>query len=207
MRRPARSRSGWRERTRLVTETQSDLASSHSNIGDLQLTMGRPAEALASCEQARAIWERLTRENPESSDFASRMGMTLDIMGEIELHHRRFDKAREKLLQAVECQRKALAANPTNPMYRRALDHELRNLTRAAEGLGRADEAEHAKRELDELRDSDPRVATLDTRLAAVLKGEKTPHDDVERIQLALACPYEVAAHRIGPALRGGPRQ
>ena len=25
----------------------------------------------------------------------------------------------------------------------------------------------------------------LDTRLAAVLKGEKTPHDDVERIQLA----------------------
>ena len=106
-------------------------------------------------------------------------------MGMIELHHRRFDKARERLLRAIECQRKALAANPTNSMYRRALDHELRNLARAAEGLGRADEADQAKRELDELRGSDPQVAALDARLTAVLKGEETPHDDVERLQLA----------------------
>ena len=65
------------------------------------------------------------------------------------------------------------------------MDHELRNLARAAEVLGRAEEAEHAKSELAKLRSSDPRHTTLDNRLAAVLKGEKTPHDDVERLQLA----------------------
>ena len=100
-------------RTRRSTEFQSDLASSHNNIGDLQLEMGRPVEALASYEQALAIRERLARENPESPDFASRLGVTLDIMAVIDLDHRRFDKARDKLIRAVEWQRKALAANPT----------------------------------------------------------------------------------------------
>ena len=89
------------------------------------------------------------------------------------------------LLQAVELERKALAANPNSPIYRRYLDDELQNLIRAAKGLGRADEAERVRRELDELRNSDPQVAALDARLNAVLKGEETPYDDAERLQLA----------------------
>ena len=62
---------------------------------------------------------------------------------------------------------------------------KLQNLIRAAKGLGRADEADQAQRELDELHNSDPQVVALDDRLTAVLKGKETPYDDVERIQLA----------------------
>ena len=138
-----------------------------------------------SYEKARAILERLVHENPESPDIASNLGLTLGNMAVIDMDNQRFDKAREALVQAVELERRALAASPNSPLYRGYLDGELQNLIRATQGLGRADEADQAKRELDELRNSDPRVAALDARLTAVLKGKETPHDDVERIQLA----------------------
>ena len=58
-------------------------------------------------------------------------------------------------------------------------------MIKAAEALGRADEAEQARRELAEFRDADPRNVALDKRLAAVLKGEPPPQNDSERIRLA----------------------
>ena len=168
-----------------VTEFQSQLATIHGRIGSLQSEIGRPAEALESKEKSRVIWERLVHENPESPDFAGGMGLVLGNMAVVDIDDRRFHKARGMLLQAVELERKAFAANPNSPIYRRYLDTELQKLIRAAKGLGRADEADQAKRELDELRRSDPQIAALDARLTAVLNGKEIPHDDVERLQLA----------------------
>ncbi len=42
-------------------------------------------------------------------------------MAMIDLDQRRFDEARDKLTQAIEWQRKALAANPNHPTYRQFL--------------------------------------------------------------------------------------
>jgi tetratricopeptide (TPR) repeat protein len=176
-----------------VTDFQRDLAMSLINIGNLQSEAGRPAEALASYEQARPILERLAREHPESPEFASDLGGTLHNLARIDLDQRRFDEARDKLRRAIESQRKALAAYPDHPNYRRFLANHLINLIRAAEGLGHAAEAAEARRELDELRNSDPRILALDARLATVLKGQ-APKDHAERLALAVRA-YEKALH------------
>ena len=73
------------------------------------------------------IWERLVHENPESPDFAGGMGLVLGNMAVVDIDDRRFHKARGMLLQAVELERKALAANPNSPIYRRYLDTECRS--------------------------------------------------------------------------------
>ena len=178
----------------MVTQFQSDLALCHNNIGLIQSATGRPAAALKSHEQARAIRERLARDHPESPDFASNLGGTLNNMAVIDLGGRQFDRAQTKLTQAVEWQRKALASNPNHPVYRQFLDNHLTNLITAAEGLGRADAANDARRQLAELAATDPVKAALDARLAAVLKGGQIPKNDGERIQLAFRA-YEKALH------------
>jgi tetratricopeptide (TPR) repeat protein len=162
---------------------QRDLAESHGSIGLLHRGSGRPAEALAAHERARAIFERLAREHPESLDHASSLGATLNNIAVIDLGAQHFAAARDKLREAVMWQRKALAGNPKNPTYRESLMMHLKNLTQAAQGLGRSVEAVAAERELDELRSSDPRFAALDARLAVILKGG-APKDNAERLAL-----------------------
>ena len=58
--------------------------------------------------------------------------MILNKMGLIDLDRRQFDKARCEILQAIEWQRKVLAAKPENSQYRQLLDDYLTVLIRAA---------------------------------------------------------------------------
>jgi eukaryotic-like serine/threonine-protein kinase len=167
-----------------VTQFQRDLAQSHDDIGGLQRATARPIQALESFEHARVIREREAREHPNSPDTASELGDTLNSMALIDLDRRQFDEARTTLTRALEWQRKALTANPNSTIYRQSVANHLGNLIRAAQGLGRADEVEQARRELADLAASDPATLALDDRLAAVLKGQ-APRDDTERIQLA----------------------
>ena len=147
-------------------------------------TTGHPDHALESYGKALAIQERLAREHPESPDDASSLGGTLNNMATIDVGAKRFEQARDKLQQAISWQKKALAANPRHPTYRQFLRKHLTNLIKAAKGLGNDDEARAAQRELDELAASDPTIAALDRRLAAVIRGE-APKDNRERLQLA----------------------
>ncbi len=173
---------------------QQRLAGSHNNIGILQRTTGRTGDAIASHEKARAILERLARAHPDSPDFASQLGAALNIMATIDLDQQRFTEARVKLTQAVEWQRNALAANPKNSQYRQFLTNHLIDLIKAAQGMGRADEATKARREIVELNASDPAKATLDARLAVVLVGNEKPEADGERLTLAYRA-YEKTMH------------
>ena len=50
-----------------------------------------------------------------------------------------------------------------------------------------ADLAAEARRQLAELAANDPAKAALDARLAAVLKGNETPKNDAERLQLGVS--------------------
>ena len=168
-----------------VTQFQFDLAWNYDHTGFVHNAMGRAAEAMASFEQARVILVVLTREHPESPEFTHLLGNVLGKMAGIDLDREQFAPAREELRKAVEWQRKSLATRPNNPDYRQSLDDHLSDLVRASHGLGRAEEAAEARRELDAFRDSDPQVVALDSRLAAVLKGGEIPKDDAERLRLA----------------------
>jgi serine/threonine-protein kinase len=167
-----------------VTLFQEDLASSLHNLAMSQSSAGQAAEARESFEQARLIWERLVREHPDSPSFAGSLGMTLGGLAGMDMGEGRFDKARETLTRAIASERKALAAHPDHPWYRHFLGGHLTRMIRAAEALGRGDEAAQARRELDELRASDPWKLALDARLRAVLEGQ-APKDDSERLTLA----------------------
>ena len=66
---PHDPRAAVRARTRRSSSSEANLARSHNSIGNLQIETGRPAEALASYEQARAIrsgWHARTRRSPSS---------------------------------------------------------------------------------------------------------------------------------------------
>jgi serine/threonine protein kinase len=177
-----------------VPQFQSELALSHYNVGILQREMGRLADALASYERARTIQARLVRDHPEAPEFASELGATLNNMALIENGQREFAKAHAKIAEAIEWQRKALAAKPHHAKFRQFLANHLTNMIEAANALGRGDEAAHARRELDALRDSDPRIVALDARLIGVLDGKEAPRDETERLQLAHRA-YEKSLH------------
>src|SRR5262249_28916492 len=145
-----------------VTKFANDLAASHHNIGLLQSDTGHPDPALQSYGKAQGIWELLAREHPESPDYGSHLGLSLNDMATIDIYAKRFRQGRDKLRQAISWQKKALAATPGNPTYRRLLRTHLRNLVIAATSLGNATEAQAAQRELDDLVASDPAKEALD---------------------------------------------
>jgi hypothetical protein len=168
-----------------VTNFQSDLATSHHNIGLLLTSAGKPAEGVAAYESALAVREKLARENPESPGFASGLGATLNNLAVLDLAEKRFEVARDRLQEAVESQRKALTANSANPVYRQYLANHLINLITASRGLNNAEGTAEAERELAQLRDSDPAFAALDTKLAAIVKGVLQAGSEAERLALA----------------------
>ena len=170
------------------------LATCQSDMGVLLNEKGRTAEALVAQEQARAIRERLVREHPESPRFASQLGASLNNLATIDLSRQQFEAGYAKLTKATEWQRKALAAKPRDPEYRQGLAKILANLMKAANGFGRSDEAARAQRELEALRDSEPQIVALDTRLLDVLNGKETPENEAERLQLAYRA-YEKSLH------------
>jgi hypothetical protein len=78
-----------------------------------------------------------------------------------------FAKRRERVrrptgstLDVVDMQQKSLAAVPRDPQYRAFLDAHGTDLIRAAEALGKPDDAAAARGELDKLRASDSPHAT-----------------------------------------------
>jgi serine/threonine-protein kinase len=182
-----------------VTDYQKELALSHNEIGGVLRGTGRSDAALEAYTKAGAIQERLAREHPESPDHASELGGTLNNLATLDLHAKRYEPARTRLREAVTWQKKALAANPRHPRYRRFLASHLRNLIKANQGLGLAAEAGEALRDLEALKATDPRLADLDARLAAVSKGE-APKDNAARLALAQRA-YETARHALAARL------
>jgi eukaryotic-like serine/threonine-protein kinase len=175
---------------RLARETPADtgiagdLAVCNNNIGAALSESGRHQESLESHGRALAIFERLARENPAVTGFASDVGGTLNNIATIDLGAGRLDDARNRLLDAVAWQKKALAASPRHPVYLHFLRNHYTNLIRVAKGLGDESLAREAQHGLDDLAATDPGFAALDARLAAVAGGG-TPKDNAERLALA----------------------
>jgi tetratricopeptide (TPR) repeat protein len=158
---------------------------SHDNIGVLLTDTGKPAEAVKSHQAALAIYRKLVREHPESPHFASNLGATLNNLARIEMDAKRFVEARDGFRQAIDYQRRALATNPANPMYRQFMSNHLTGLIHTTRELRDSEGLADAERQLLEFRETDPTMAAVDGRLKAILKGEQQPKDVRERLQLA----------------------
>jgi tetratricopeptide (TPR) repeat protein len=149
-----------------------------------------------------AIRQTLAHEHPESPEFTSDLSLVLHNIAEIDLGAERFEKARTRLQQAVELERKALAVNPANPTYRRWLYDYQNHLIAIARALNDAEGLAEAERELATLRDSDPANVTLDARLPAIIKGDQQPTDEADRLALANRA-YNKALHVTAARLLG----
>jgi serine/threonine protein kinase len=165
-------------RKKLADENPGDtgslltLANYHNDIGLQRKSQARPADAMASYEQCRVISERLTRNHPESPDFACCQARALSNMSEVDIDAKRFDEARARLRQAITLQKKALGTAPRHPTCRAYLKEHLDLLIKVAKELGRAEEAALAERALRDLEAGDPGIAALDARLSELLKGD-----------------------------------
>jgi serine/threonine-protein kinase len=193
-----------------VIDFQRDVALSHNNIGELLRVAGKPADALKSYQTAVSIQQKLVREHPESPDFASQLGGALNNLAVIDMEARRFAEVRDRLRTALEFQRRALASNPAHPQYRQFMSNHLTNLIKTTRALGDIAGLAEAERQLLELRETDPAMATVDARLKAILKGEQQPKDVRERLQLAQRASdltlYTAAARFWQDALEANPR-
>ncbi|MFO0957162.1 MAG: serine/threonine-protein kinase [Isosphaeraceae bacterium] len=167
-----------------VVQYRRDLADACNELGTEQTSAGQAEAAERSLEQARSIWADLAREHPEMPDIASSLGGTLSNLALVDAGRKRFADAYDKLEEAISWQRKALAANPREPQYRRFMANHLQGRIAMARNLGREAEAAEARRELQALLANDPADRAIDARLAAVLGGEP-PADNAERIALA----------------------
>jgi tetratricopeptide (TPR) repeat protein/tRNA A-37 threonylcarbamoyl transferase component Bud32 len=189
---------------------QASLAACHNSIGLSLSGTGKPAAALKAYERALAIQQKLARERTDTPVFASELGGTLNNAAIIHLHAKRFAEAGVLLGQAIEWQRKALDANPRNPMFRQFLGNHLVNKLAAARGTGDSVSASEAERQIEKLRDSDPAMVALDAPLAAIIKGEKKPKSEAERLQLGQRA-YNKGLHATavrlwGEALEANPK-
>lgn len=168
-----------------VIDFQNHLAISYDSIGVVLFRTGKPAEALKAFESGLAIRQKLVDANPTFSDIQTLLGMSHNNIAAFHLNANRFEPARVGFREAARWQRKALESNPANSEVRRRLSNTLNILIATCRALGDSAGAAEAERELAELRDSDPAIKALDSRLAAIIKGEQKPANEAERLQLA----------------------
>jgi tetratricopeptide (TPR) repeat protein len=171
-----------------VTEYQSELAQSYTDVGSLLVEMGRPTEAPEWYRRALEIWERLARDHPENPGYQAGLSLALRLMAESDLGRRRWLEAREGLEPAIEHQRAALAATPPNPFSQRSLTAYLLNLTMVYHALDQPAEAIRTTRELVALKNQaqyppSPKLSTF-----ARLPGSLTDRP-AETRRLASASP------------------
>ncbi len=168
----------------LVTGYAQDLAGTYGNLGNLFRHIGHPDEARTAYEQAREILERLARQHPTIPAHANGLGKDLHILAGIEFAAQRFSAARDRVQEAIDWQKKALALSPQNSEYRQRLKRHYSLLTQAAQQLDDVALIAEAQQAIAELDASDPVLLALDQRLEAMLQGE-APKDNPERLALA----------------------
>src|SRR5262249_60877214 len=117
-------------------EARFALARCHTRIGFTLRTMGRPAEALQSYEQARAIQELLGRDDLESARYQEVLSWTLSNLGVIELDLGHSVEAIHLHRQALAIHEALVSHQPGNAQYRNDLGWCRRYLSQALAATG-----------------------------------------------------------------------
>ncbi len=113
--------------------------------------------------------EPLARDNPTVAGYQSQVGATLSQMATLDMSAHRFLKARDRLKSAIDFQKRALAAHPSDPLFRQFLKYHFSESKLVAVGLEDAEMVEEARQGLAEVATSDPASAPLNNRFAAVV--------------------------------------
>jgi tetratricopeptide (TPR) repeat protein len=184
------------------------LAGAHDNLGHALSDKGQVDEAIACFKKAIAL-------DPKYAGAHSNLGMALYGKGQVDVAIACFKKAialdpkfanahfnlgnalfaKGRLEEAIACWRKAIALDPKFASAHFNLGHALAHLGRFAESLA-------AIKRGHELGTKQPgwrhpsaawvrqaeRLAALEAKLPALLKGEYQPKDPAERLGLAVVC-------------------
>ncbi len=159
-------------------ELDPSYAAAFTELFDALKQQGKTAEAMTAYEQSLAILERHAREHPNVAKFQSALGAILNNMALLDQNANRLERERDRLLLAVEYQKRSLALNPDNPESRGFLRNHYANLNAAAKVLGDTKLAAVAQQGLAELLASDPQFAQVNQRLNAVRNGEAAKDTD-----------------------------
>jgi serine/threonine-protein kinase len=156
-------------------------ASAHNNLGQALYGKGQIDKAIASFRKAIAL-------DPNYAHAHANLGNALQAKG--------------RLAEAIECYRKALALDPKDALAYINLGHALSSQGRFAEALASLQRGH----ELGTKRRGWPypsaawvrkakRMAALEGKLPAFLKGEFKPTDATERLALASVCAAKKLHH------------
>jgi tetratricopeptide (TPR) repeat protein len=99
------------------------MAAALMNFGS-SLASFDPADAEACWNQARSLFEALTRDDPETADHHGLLGMTLGNLGWLRTERKNWPEASRLISRGITEVQAALKPNPQHPRFR----EELRNL-------------------------------------------------------------------------------
>lgn len=153
-------------------------------VGSLQSSLGNFDASRDAYQSALKTYEELVRHDPEVANFRIMLGGTLNNLARLDLSAGRTIVARDRLLSAIEQQKKALKLSPGHPQSLEFLRNHYRTLITVAANMNEPDLVRQGRLELVELSAQDPQLAAADERLKAILSGQPAK-DDAERLALA----------------------
>jgi hypothetical protein len=165
-----------------VPDYRLGLAITHTRVGSLLTTAGRPAEALPELESASSLLEALARAGPTVPEYRDRLAVALNSAGAALRDLGRPGEARDRHARAVALAEGLASAHPKVPAYRAPLADGLRRQA----GL--------------ELEAGDAAGAVADARRAVGLLEALPARDGPQWFSLACArATLAAAAGRAGP--------
>jgi serine/threonine protein kinase/tetratricopeptide (TPR) repeat protein len=134
-----------------------DLANCQVIRGGLLANSSRPKEAEAAYGEALAIVQKLAADYPTVADYANSVAGTLANLSYLHTDAKDYVEARKLLEQARPYHRRALAASPTNGVYREFFRNNRETMCEVLAGLGEHDAAAREAEELARLSYQPPR--------------------------------------------------
>jgi serine/threonine-protein kinase len=179
------------DRERTVTDSRSSLAESDLAIGNLLWQTGQPADAVTSFEKARARFESLAREQPNSSEYRRGLAHCYNAMS-YPLHEMgKTDEALEAFEAARAILETLVRDNPAVTEFRQALAFCDTQIGTLLFDTGRTAEAlapfQRARASLQALFEANPEVDEIANDLARA-------HSQLGQILDAIGKPVEALA-------------
>jgi tetratricopeptide (TPR) repeat protein len=124
-----------------VSEFQSDLAISHTDIGNILRETGKPTDALKSYETALAIQMKLADANPSVSRFQRAVALSRYNIGTLLSETGKPAEALKSHEAALAIQRRLADADPSVTDFQRELAHSYSNIGVLLNDTGRLADA------------------------------------------------------------------
>jgi serine/threonine protein kinase/tetratricopeptide (TPR) repeat protein len=119
-----------------VAVYRHDLAAGYHNLGVVLANTGRPQDAEAAHGKALVISQKLADDFPSVPDYASTLAATMGSLATLNNDAKNYAAARKLLERARPYNRRALTANPKNPIYLSSFSFNRGAMCAALVGLG-----------------------------------------------------------------------